>query len=333
MQKGLLGLSGAVFLAFLIFLTVKFAISDYQPESTAKIYPYIIESTAPGGQLSLYSGSSTHLMPEDIARDLNTVIYPEDHLKIFPGALMMMGGKISLTRAPEITINDWGKDKLYRSFAPTVADLLVEKNIDLGNDDKIFPALDAKIGQGSKIKITRVAVTEVSQNQPIDFKIVNKNDPNLDEGKTSIEQAGKKGVKKLTYRVTRENGAEKSRVLIKTETTTQPIDQIVHTGTRPAISVPCRYNSTVIAAAIKYSYSANKICNLMMLESGGNPGTVSRDGIHYGLFQYTTGGDGFGGSWGDMSQRAGSGGSRWTDPTAQIMTTVWALTHGYASKW
>lgn len=300
--------------------------SDHPVVNPINSYPYQLNITDQQGKVSQYFGNSSKTDIISIVSDIGAVVYPEDKSTIFPGNQFLMGGTITVLRAPEITINDWGKDKLYRSFATTVQELLDEKGIDMGNDDKITPALTTQILKGSKIKITRVAVTEVSQNQPIDFKIVNKNDSNLDEGKTSIEQAGKKGVKKLTYRVTRENGAEKSRVLIKTEIVTQPVDQIVHIGTRPAISVPCRYNSTVIAAAIKYSYSANKICNLMMLESHGNPESVNPNG-HYGLFQYDPGAFAF------DSASAGYGGASIYDPTAQIYAAVWALTHGKAWRW
>ncbi len=308
--------------------------SDHLNVNSVKTYPFIIKVTDPDGQVSSFSGSSSVSKPEEIAADLGTVVYPEDKVKIFPNVAMMMGATIEVKRAPKVYVTDWGKETLYRSFAPTVGDFLNEKAIDIGQDDKSNFSMSTVIVDSTSIKITRVAVTIVAENKPIVFKTVTKNDPNLDEGLTRIEKAGVNGNTKLTYQVTRENGVQVSKILIKTEKTADPQDQIQYKGTRPVITVPCNYKSIVITAAINSGYSANKICNLMMNESQGNYLSVGEyDGVqYYGLFQYTIG-DGNGGSWADMSQKAGYGGSRWSDPTAQIMTTAWALTHGYASKW
>lgn len=325
-----------VLVAVLVLKTTYFVLASDQPVTNSqKIYPYLINITDPDGQSSSFSGSSSAIKPEEIAKDLGNVIYPEDNVAVFPGNQFQMGGKISVIRAPQVYVTDWGKETLYRSFALTVESFLNEKSIELGQDDKVNFSLSTQIAESISIKITRVAVTNVVENKPIAYKTVTKNDPNLDEGKTRIDKAGVNGNTKLTYRVTRENGVQVSKVLIDTQKTADSVDQIQYKGTRPVITVPCRYKPIVITAAINSGYSANKICNLMMNESQGNNLSMGEHNgtQYYGLFQYTIGDDGNGGSWADMSKRAGYGGSRWTDPTAQIMTTVWALTNGYASKW
>lgn len=336
MRKALF-LGAAVALIFII-LGLRAVLADSKPVSpTQKIYPYAIEVNSPNGRAETYSGSSTSFEIPKIAQDLGTVVYPEDRVKTFPELNFLMGAKISVKRAPAVTVTDWGKKTLYRSFAPTVGAFFAEKNIEIGDDDKVNFSNSTSVTDGMAIVITRVAITNVSENKPIDFRTIIKDDPNLDEGKTRIDRAGKSGTMKYTYRVTRENGVQKSKILISKEKTLDPVDQLQARGTRPVITVRCNYNDTVIKAAVKYSYKANDICNLMIRESQGNPNSVWKDqngnDIYFGLFQYTIGGDGNGGSWADISKKAGYGGRRWTDPEAQIMTTVWALTHGYSSKW
>jgi hypothetical protein len=297
------------------------------PESS-KIYPYAIEVSSPEGQVTNFYGDSNSKDYTEIGKELGVTIYPEDREMAFPSFNLNLGSVIKITRAPEITINDWGKDQLYRSFAGTVGELIDEKQLDLGKDDRASVPLSTKVKNGMNFKITRVAVTDVDEAKPIDFKIINKNDPNLDEGKTRIGTAGEKGTMKLTYRVTRENGVQKSKVLINQVKTLDPVDQVVFVGTRPVITVRCNYNSIVIAAATKYSYSANKICNLMMGESHGDANIINSGGSgHYGLFQYDLG------AWDTVSTKAGYGGHQWTDPTAQIMSTAWALTNGQGWRW
>ena len=326
MKRGLLGFATAVFVILAFFYIVSAFPTPAPIVESNKIHPYSIKVSSKDGKEDDFYGESRQRDPILIGQDLGVVIYPEDKTLAIPNIDIAIGASISVIRAPEININDWGKDKLYRSFAPTIEELFVEKNIELGKDDKVSQSLEMPIYSGIKIKITRVAVTEVVVNQPIDFKTIVKDDPQLDEGKTRIERAGKKGVLAKTFRVTRENGMEVSRVLIKSETTTQPTDQIQFRGTRPVITVACKYNSTVIAAATKYKYSANKICNLMMYESMGRADAVNPNG-HYGLFQYEPG------AFAADASNAGYAGANIFDPTGQIYAATWALTHGKAWRW
>lgn len=325
MRKALF-LGTAIVLIFII-LGVRAVLADSKPVSpTQKIYPYAIEVSSPNGRVETYFGSSTSFEIPKIAQDLGTVVYFEDRVKTFPELNFLMGAKISVKRAPTITVTDWGKETLYRSFAPAVGAFFAEKNIEIGDDDKVNFGNSTSIIDRMAIIITRVAITNVSENKPIDFRTIIKDDPNLDEGKTRIDRAGKPGTMKYTYRVTRENGIQKSKVLISKEKTLDPVDQLQYRGTRPVITVRCKYNETVIKTAIKYNYKANDICNLMMRESNGHPDSVSGNG-HYGLFQYDPG------VWETVSAKAGYGGASIYDPTAQIMSTAWALTHGQGWRW
>lgn len=320
---------GTVLIALPVMMAVFFVLKLPSPKPLPeknKIFPYTVQINSADGSNLLFYGDSRADNITTIGSDLGQIIYSEDRQQSFPPLNYQLGSVITVNRAPEIIINDWGKDKLYRSFATTVNEFLSEKGIEIGQDDKLNVAPIAPLYHQMKIKITRVAVTDVLENTPIDFKVVNKDDPNLDEGKSRIGQAGKKGVLTTTYRVTRENGIEISRVLVKKEVAQEPVTQIVYLGTKPAITVACRYNSTVIAAAIKYGYSANKICNLMMYESMGRADAVNPNG-HYGLFQYATG------AFESDSKSAGFSGASIFDPTAQIYAATWALTHGKAWRW
>lgn len=326
MNKTLWGTAGIALPVLVVFLALFRAPTPEPIREMDKIEPYLISASSTDGKVAEFFGNSRFQEGIAIGKDLAVEIYPEDRLQTFPPYSYGMGGVIKVTRAPQIIVNDWGKDQLYRSFASTVGDFLTEKQIYLGNDDKVALALDSKLTDGQRVKITRVAVTEVAETKPIDFKTITKDDPNLDEGKTRVERAGKKGTLKMTYRVTRENGVQKSKVLINTERTLEPVEQLSYRGTRPVITVACKYNGAVIAAATKYSYSANKICNLMIYESMGRANAVNPNG-HYGLFQYDPG------AFESDARSAGFGGASIYDPTAQIYAATWALTHGKGSRW
>ena len=235
-----------------------------------------------------------------------------------------MGGIEASFESPEFTINDAGNIKKVRNFKKSVGDILSAERVILANQDKVSPDLTAD-PLGQEIVITRVSEADLEEFESVPYQTKKVDDPNLDKGKQTVEQKGKNGKKTLTYHVRRENGVEVSRTLTKSEVSEKPQEEIVKVGTRPVITVGCKYNDTVIAAAAKYNQDPNKICSLMMKESNGN---ANSDGGQYkGLFQYD---EGF---WADASKKAGYAGASWNDPTAQIYTTAYCLSIGQGYRW
>lgn len=314
-------------IGFGFFYTLKSNAADVggiQPITDS--YPYQIIEIKPSGGAETFNGVSSNIDPVKIIPDLGVAYYPEDKISILPDPKVGIGSIITINRAPAVNIKDGKRSKEYRSWVTTVGELLSEKNIELGTDDKISPPVDAQITDGSVVAITRVAVTNVIEKKPVDFKVVKKDDPNLDKGKIRISQAGVLGEKQLTYRSTREDGVEVGRVLIDTTVTKQSTDQIEYHGTKPVITVRCRYNDTVLAAAIKYKQDPDAICNLMMKESNGHADSVNPSG-YYGLFQYDLG------LWSSASAKAGCAGASWDNPTAQIYTTCYLFSVGQSWRW
>ena len=301
---------------------------DKNDVAIEKIQPYVIEiHPADGSVVQTISGTSKSTDPFTIAKELGANPDVKDKFKAFPDIRMGIGSQITIYRAPKYTIIDGRKATTYRSWSSTVSELLDEQNIELADDDKITPAISTTISDSAEIKITRVAITHISKKQPVDFKIVKKEDKNLDKGKTRIDQAGVKGEKTLTYEIRREDGVEVSRKLTKTETTTAPIDQILIIGTKPVITGWCKFNDLVLDASIKNGLDPDRLCALMHKESNGHPDSSGQGGAHLGLFQYDPG------FWADASKKAGYAGADIFDAKSQIYVTAWALTHGYSGRW
>lgn len=288
--------------------------------------PYVIEiQNFKGEKVSEAKGLSLSTDEFGIAKDLGANPHTEDRFQTLPDISWGMGSRIILKRAPVFNLVD-GKKKLeLRSWSTTVGDLFAEKNIELGKDDKSTPDLSADLSDGLLIKILRVAKTTVVENRSITFNTIKKEDPNMDKGKTKTTQKGVAGIKAFAYEVRREDGEEVSRRLLKTEVTKEPVAEIIMIGTKPVITVSCRFNDTVIDAALKYRVDANELCTRMMKESRGNPNS---DGGNYkGLFQYESG------FWADASKKAGYSGASIWDAKAQIYTTAWAWSHGLRGRW
>ncbi len=313
-------------IAIVMTLLMVKGVSADESFSMAKVSrPYLVQIINPDGSVSEIKGLSLETDPFLIAKELGATPFAEDKFSAFPDIKMGIGSKITLRRAPTHYIKDGKKNHVFRSWAKTVGELLSEKNIELGDDDKINFASNYELEDKMNLIIIRVAITNVEVKEAIDFQITKKEDKTLDEGKTKVEIAGAKGVRTKTYLVRREDGEEISRTMTKNEITTKPVTQVLIIGTKPVITVRCKFNDIVIDAATKYDLSANELCHRMMAESNGNP---NLDGGKYkGLFQYE---EGF---WGSASAKAGYSGASVWDAKAQIYTTAWAWSHNLRGRW
>lgn len=313
--------------SFVSFVNTNQGIDKNETIIEERTRPYVLEIyPADGGASQTISGISRATDPFVIAEDLGAKPVKLDKFSAFPDIEMGMGSKITIYRTPDYLIMDGKKKIPVRSWTTTVADLFAEQNIEMLDDDKVVPKIDSEIKTGEQIKITRVAITNVKKTKVIEFTTKRKDDNTLDKGKTKTDQVGVNGEKTLTYEVRREDGAEVSRKLMKTETTLKAIEEILIIGTKPVITGWCKFNDLVLEASIKNGVDPDKICILMKKESNGNVNSVSGGG-HLGLFQYT---EGF---WAEASKKAGYAGASWNDAKAQIFTTAWAVTHGYAGRW
>lgn len=79
---------------------------------------------------------------------------------------------------------------------------------------------------------TPVVTTEiVTETEPIPFDTVERNDPDLEVGLTTVVIQGVKGTRTLTYEVELTDGVETARVLVDKEVTKAPVDEVIAVGT------------------------------------------------------------------------------------------------------
>jgi len=172
---------------------------------------------------------------KDFVNDNQLIIYPQDKITIFPDLELGLGAKISIKRSLNLTVLDAKESREYRTFAQNIDEFLKEKSIELGELDKIDPALTHGIDAGLKIEITRVEKTNIDEKEKITYKTIRKEDPEMWKGEERIAQKGQNGEKKLTYEIIRENGEEKTRKLIKTDTSKEPVEEIIYFGTKEVV--------------------------------------------------------------------------------------------------
>ncbi|MEI8143139.1 MAG: G5 domain-containing protein [Candidatus Berkelbacteria bacterium] len=198
--------------------------------------PYLVREYSDSGiLLSEHAGRAKEHSLFDITTVLGAAPFPEDRLTVFPQSEMQMGGVIDLYRAPIYTVVDGKKSYQYRSWAKNVGELFSEKKIEIGDDDKVSPALNADLNLGMKIVINRVAKTTVEVPEPINFSVVKQFNNTWEKGQKAVIQKGVAGVKKKYYLVTREDGVEISRQYLRSEVATAPINEIDEVGTKVVV--------------------------------------------------------------------------------------------------
>lgn len=224
--------------------TTKNSFAESDSLFSSPIYLYKIVEVQPSGKTSDFSGESSNFDPRKVIADLGLTVYPEDRVSAFPNPEIGIGSVVNLHRAPVIKLRDGKKNFELRSWVKNVGEFFSEKHIELGNDDRVSPSFDAQIFNQSQIIITRVAITNIVETKGIDYKVLEKEDPNLDYGKKRTE-TGIKGEKKMTYRVRREDGDEVERTLLSTEIVREPKNQINFTGTKVTVLSSVRGKATI----------------------------------------------------------------------------------------
>ncbi len=178
-----------------------------------------------------YSAATT---PRAIAQQAGVQVYSEDWIKLDPVDNFLADGSIGqrvvIDRAKPIYVNVYGTPTTIRTHASTVADLLKEKNIKLGKDDTIQPAIATKLAANTQIFLVRNGVQIQTVEEVIAFPIEKVEDKSLSFGATAVRQQGQNGKKIVTYQVNFQNGKEIGRSPIQEVIAQEPVKQIVAQG-------------------------------------------------------------------------------------------------------
>lgn len=139
---------------------------------------------------------------------------------------------LKINRAFPTTVENGTEQMEVWTTSTTVAGLLDQLGITLGELDRVEPPLSNVVTPNLTVKVVRVEkVTDVVE-EPIDFKVVRKNDASLLKGTEKVIQNGQKGLLKKTYEVTLENGEEVDRELVEEEVVKKSQDKIIAVGTK-----------------------------------------------------------------------------------------------------
>lgn len=141
-------------------------------------------------------------------------------------------GTVRIRLPRDVTIAADGETTAVTTTLRTVSAALAAAGIEVGPDDIVEPGLDALVEDGATILVARVEQETITVDQAIPYETIERETDELYRGDSRVAQAGVEGVRRITYRVTRVDGAETERDELSREVVAEPTPRIVEHGTK-----------------------------------------------------------------------------------------------------
>jgi len=145
--------------------------------------------------------------------------------------------EIRLERAIPLFLQVDGRTNLVYSTAATTAELLSELGVSVGESDRVEPGLNQQLVEGAKVYVNRVQKEIFREEVAIPFKTQHVNDPEIDSGRRKVVVAGKPGTIARSYEIVYVDGQEEARNFIEEKRVSEPVNSVVHVGTKKAAPV------------------------------------------------------------------------------------------------
>jgi len=206
--------------------------------------------------LRTWAGDVRQLLEEQ-----GITLYPEDEVVPPPETPLAGGMAVEVRRAVEVTIIADGKEHRLRLVPTTVEAALARAGITLGPEDRVEPGRQELVGGGDTIRVVRVTTRTETVEEELDYRIVRRNDPQLEKGIARLVQRGQKGIRQTEYRVTYEDGREVKRELISQRVLKEPVAEIVAVGTLAEVSRGGRvlsFERVLWATATAYTHTGRR---------------------------------------------------------------------------
>ena len=170
---------------------------------------------------------------QDALQKADIELVANDYVNHDMNAFLTNRMTISVVHRLDIAIKADGRTEHFLTQADTVGELLAEQEITLGELDRVKPALDSKLSDGSKVVVKRVEVKEVTEIEPILFETEVTYSNSMTVGTSSITTEGINGEKEVTYEITYVDGKEESRKVIRETVLKEAVNQVLVQGSKP----------------------------------------------------------------------------------------------------
>lgn len=163
--------------------------------------------------------------------------YAVDGAYVFPDrkAPLTAGTIITLHSAKPFILKDHNEERSLTSTATTVAEALELAGVTLEGADFVEPSLDTALISGMTVQVTRVTVSEETEETKIPFKKVEEEDETLSFLVKKVTQKGVPGVRTARYKVSRHNDTIVAKEKIDETVTKEPVDEKTVRGTKVTV--------------------------------------------------------------------------------------------------
>ncbi len=204
-------------------LTEKLVASDYQVNIYRVRPVLVIDGNI---RLKVLSARQT---ADQIAKDAGITLHDADKTDLALSTNVIADGAgqvMTITRATPLTLDLYGKKTQLHTQARTVKELLREKNITLGDDDRLSLPEETPITASIELRIWREGIQTISVEEEIPpaSRIVYDMDQPL--GYRAAQSAGVTGIKTVAYQIEIRHGNELSRVKLHEVITREPQDKV-----------------------------------------------------------------------------------------------------------
>jgi len=227
---------------------------------------------------------------EQIIADVGIELYPEDTTSLTRSADIVTDGaglKLNIDRAISLTLDLYGKKTEVRTQTATVGEMLKEKGITLGADDRSSVSNSTPITTGLEIRLWREGKHTINADEAVAFGTEQIKDADREAGYKAVKTAGVNGQRTVTYEITIINGAEVSRTEIASIVTTQPQTQVEIIGSKPkTLAYTGGGSKSEWLAASNIPQESWGYADFMVgKESGWNPNSLNKSSGACGLAQ------------------------------------------------
>lgn len=264
--------------------------------------------------------------PAQIAESAGIDLHPEDESKLGMPADMLGDGaglELTISRATELTLVLYGKEAEIRTQAETVGELLDEKDIELGPNDKMSVDKSEPIVAGMKLELWREGKQTITEEEDVDFEVQQIRDADRPAGYREVKTPGVKGKRTVTYEIVIKNGKEIERKEVASVTTKQPKKQVEVIGVK--VEGPESIMAKIREASEAKGIDSQRVLLIAKCESGFNPRADS--GYYKGIFQHDPG------YWPARAAKYGYAGASYFDVDAQIGVSTSMMAGGGWGHW
>ena len=212
-------------------------------------------------------------VPEQVAKDAGITLHDEDVTTLEQSDDLLVdraAEKFIVTRATSFKFTLYGKTFTVYTQADTVADMLKDKGITLGKNDRVSVPQDTEITEGMSVRVWREGKQTITVDEDVKFEVETIQDADRPVGYRQVKTPGVKGQKTVTYEVIIKDGKESSRKEVASVVKKQPKKQV-----------------EVVGAKLSFSGDfAAALAKLRQCEAGGNYSN-KRNPLYRGAYQFS----------------------------------------------